>query len=183
MEHETYNKIKSVVESLLFAAGKPMSYNQIVKILKIDKKTAEEIVKNLQKEYQEQNRGFRIVSNNHQAEMASAPENAEIISQFLDYEKSTVSQAKIETLTILAYRGQLTQVELEEIRGVNCSVILRNLKIDDLIDEIKQNDVIKHQVSVKFLKMLGIESVEQLPNYNELAMVNIQDTRIQDKTV
>ncbi|MEK9165716.1 MAG: SMC-Scp complex subunit ScpB [Patescibacteria group bacterium] len=162
MEHETWNKIKSIVESLLFAAGKPISYNQIAKILKIDQKEAEQTIRQMQKEYQEQKRGFRIVSNNYQAEMTSAPENAEMLSQFLNYEKSAISQAKIEALTVLAYKGPLTQAELEEIRGVNCSVILRNLKIDDLIDGIKQGDMIKYQVSVKFLKMLGIESVEEL---------------------
>lgn len=153
------------IESLLFAAGKPMPYSQIAKILKIDQKEAEQTIRQMQKEYQEQKRGVRIVSNNYQAEMASAPENAEIISQFLNYEKSQISQAKIEALTVLAYKGPLTQVELEEIRGVNCSVILRNVKIDDLIDEIKQDAVVKYQVSVKFLKMLGFESIEELPDY------------------
>ena len=158
----------SQIESLLLITAEPLEFKEIAKILAVDKKTIADIVSRLKQECQNQKRGFRIVSNDIKAELATAPENAEIVKRLINFEKAAISQAKIETLTILAYQGPLTKVELEDIRGVNCSLILKNLKINDLIDEASVDGRLEYQVSTKFLKTLGITSVEELPDYDKL---------------
>ena len=76
-----------------------------------------------------------------------------------------MTEAKIETLTVLAYLGPITKPELEQIRGVNCSLILKNLAIEDLIEETTESDLIKYRVSTAFLNALGVNHVSNLPSY------------------
>ena len=161
-------QLQSQIESLLLIAAKPLKFNEFAKILDVNKKVVQKTVSKLKQEYQTAKRGFRIVSNNAKAELATAPENAKIVAKLINLEKAAISQAKMETLTILAYQGPLTKIELENIRGVNCSLILKNLKIDDLIDEIFAKGIARYQVSTKFLKMLGKMSVQELPDYDTL---------------
>ena len=155
------------IESLLLVASKPLNFKKLERILKVDKKTIEQAVIKLKQEYKASKRGFRIVSNQAKVELATAPENAKIVKKLIKFEQKEISQAKLEALTVLAYQGPLTKAELENIRGVNCSLILRNLKIEDFVDETSKNSQIYYQVSTKFLKMLAITSVEELPEYNQ----------------
>ena len=78
---------------------------------------------------------------------------------------SELTQPQLEALTIIAYRGPITKLELETIRGVNCSLILRNLLIKGLITANGG----KYQITVKFMQHLGISSVEELPDYDRLS--------------
>jgi segregation and condensation protein B len=122
----------------------------------------------LQKEYESSSRGIRIACTEETAEMVSAPENFGAVKKIIEYEAGELSQAKLETLTILAYQGPLVQAEIEHIRGVNCTQILKNLKIDDLIDEVEENGRLLYHVSTKFLKLLGITSTRELPEHETL---------------
>ncbi len=76
----------------------------------------------------------------------------------------------METLTIIAYRGPIAKSELEQIRGINCSLILRNLMIKGLIEEERDEKRmnIKYRVSIDFIRYLGINKVEELPDYQKL---------------
>ena len=76
----------------------------------------------------------------------------------------------METLTIIAYRGPITRLELEQIRGVNCSLILRNLMIKGLIEEERDGKrmVSDYRVSLNFTRYLGINKIEDLPDYQKL---------------
>ena len=90
------------------------------------------------------------------------------------YAKEEVSgeltKPSLETLTIVAYRGPVTKAELEQIRGVNCSLILRNLLIRGLIegsfDKVKATTV--YDVTHDFVRFLGLAEVEELPDYAKL---------------
>jgi segregation and condensation protein B len=81
-----------------------------------------------------------------------------------------LTQPSIETLTIIAYRGPISKAEIEKIRGVNCSLILRNLMIRGLVDfDIdKNNGQELYNVTVDFLQYLGLNTVEDLPDYMRL---------------
>ena len=80
---------------------------------------------------------------------------------------SELTQPQLEALTIIAYRGPITKLELETIRGVNCSLILRNLLVRGLIEE--KDDAVKLQpvysVSLEMLRHLGIHGVSELPDF------------------
>jgi len=74
----------------------------------------------------------------------------------------------LETLTIIAYRGPVTRPEMEQIRGVNCSQILRNLLIKGLVEMEEKNKEPYYSISVDFLKYLGVSNIQELPDYDKL---------------
>ena len=73
----------------------------------------------------------------------------------------------METLSIIAYRGPIKRDELEQIRGVNCSIILRHLLIKGLIVEENKDKEI-YNVSLDFIRHLGVKDLNELPDYERL---------------
>jgi len=161
---------KSKIEALLFISGAPFSLEKIVSLTGIKKQAAEEMLEELKKEYGDGQRGIRIAVVDKKYQMVTAPENAELIQDFLREEViGELTRPQLETLTVIAYRGPITKIELEQIRGVNCSLILRNLMIRGLIEQRKAEDVEKYLITHDFLKHLGITSTRDLPDYERLS--------------
>lgn len=161
-------ELKSKIEAILAAAGKPLTYEAIALLSGVSQKEASDALHALKREYDRECRGIRIVTNGNSAELSTAPECAAVVLKLIKEEETAMTQAQIETLSILAYRGPLTRGELENIRGVNCAVILKNLKIEGLIEECSASADHLYNVSTLFLKGLGVERQDQLPEYNEL---------------
>lgn len=164
-------KILSQLESLLLVAYKPIAITEIAKILNLEIEPIKLAVDRLQQGYAEHGRGLRITQTNDKIQLVSASENSDIIKAFIKEENSgEMTPAAIETLTIVAYRQPIAKAELEQIRGVNCSLILRNLLIRGLVEANfnKDRGVTVYSVTNDFLKFLGISSVAELPNYQQL---------------
>jgi len=163
--------LKSKIESLLFVSAKPMSTKQLSDLYK---KPAEEIEKagdELIIDYQKDKRGIQIIKNSTKFQMASSPENAHLVQEFMKDEVSgDLSRPSLETLTIIAYRGPISKLDLDRIRGVNCSLIVRNLLMRGLVDvqEDKDKKEIYYIVTFDFLRFLGVNSVNELPDYEKL---------------
>jgi segregation and condensation protein B len=133
-------------------------------------------------DYETKSGGIRIIQNGTEVQMVTSPENSQIIQEFLKQEVSQeLTPASLETLSIIAYRGPIFRRELEQIRGVNCSIILRNLLIRGLIIELTDNKAVVstvenedgegdkiYQVSLDFIKHLGVNDLKELPDYEKL---------------
>ena len=161
---------KSLIESLLFVSPKPLSLKELVDFLKEDKAKIEEVLNQLVEEYNHSEKGIKIIENDKKYQMASSPENAKAVREFLQSEVSgELTPASLETLTIIAYRGPIKKSDLEKIRGINCSLILRNLLIRGLIEEAseREEEDKEYAVSLEFVKFLGINSVKDLPDYEK----------------
>ena len=93
-----------------------------------------------------------------------------------------MTQPSLETLTIIAYRGPITKPEIEQIRGVNCSLILRNLLIRGLIEEKEDKQRLQntYTISFDFLRHLGADRVEELPQYSDLHTDEVVGQLIQE---
>ncbi len=78
-----------------------------------------------------------------------------------------LTRPSLETLAVIAYRGPVTKPEIEQIRGVNCAIILRNLLIRGLIEEREDTTRLQnvYTVSVDFLRELGLHNLDELPKY------------------
>lgn len=164
-------KLLSQLESLLLVAYKPISITEIAKITSLELDQIKLAIEKLQQGYAEHNRGLRLTITNEKVQLVSAPENSEVVKAFIKEEGSgEMTPAAIETLTIVAYRQPIAKAELEQIRGVNCSLILRNLLIRGLVEANfnKDRGVTVYSVTNDFLKFLGIETVANLPNYETL---------------
>ncbi|MCK9438800.1 MAG: SMC-Scp complex subunit ScpB [Patescibacteria group bacterium] len=162
--------IKRSIESLLFVSPKPLSLKELADVL--DKKT-EEVEKDLQElidDYKNNDRGILIIENSKKYQMSSSPESAAVVQKFMQSEVSgELTPASLETLTIIAYRGPIKKKDIEKIRGINCSLILKNLLIRGLVEE-KSADEIEdniYTVSLDFVKFLGISSLNDLPDYEK----------------
>jgi segregation and condensation protein B len=163
--------LKSQIESLLFIAAKPLSLNDLNKILSKDKKDIKKALIELRDIYHQNESGLQIIEQSKKYQMVSSADNAKLVQKYLEDETSgELSQPSLEALTIIAYRGPISKIELEHIRGVNCSLIIRNLLLRGLIEEKNSasgEDKI-YNVSLDFIRFLGIESIEQLPDYERL---------------
>lgn len=103
--------------------------------------------------------------------MTTAPEHAELVASFVEEDlHGELTRPQLETLTVIAYRGPITKSELEQVRGVHCGLILRNLMMRGLIQT--EEDPTKLQmvytVTMDFLRTLGVASLAELPEYETL---------------
>lgn len=163
--------LKSQVESLLFVSLKPLSLKELATFLKAKNKELEEALAELTADYNKNDRGLAIIKNNEQYQLTTAAENGPLVREFLKDETSgELSQPSLEALTIIAYRGPIAKLELDRIRGVNCSLIIRNLLLRGLIEEkfskIKNENY--YTVTHDFVRFLGLGSVNELPDYQKL---------------
>jgi segregation and condensation protein B len=124
-------------------------------------------------EYVSGSRGFIIIRKEDEIQLATNPENAEIISDLVKSEiQENLSKASLEVLSIVAYRGPVTRAEVEAIRGVNCSFTLRALLMRGLLERLdnpKDNRSYIYKISFDFLKKLGLESANKLPDFEKLS--------------
>jgi segregation and condensation protein B len=163
--------IKSKIESLLFISAKPMSVKQLADLIKADSKEIKEAGDGLVSYYKEKKGGMEIIKNGSSYQMVSAPENASVVREFIkDETTGELSRPSLEALTIIAYRAPISKIDLDRIRGVNCSLIVRNLLIRGLIEgkfDKKKNETY-YNPTFDFIKYLGINDIKELPDYERL---------------
>lgn len=163
--------ITSQIESILFVASRPMSIEEIAKNIDASLEEMSSALKRIKEKYNTSESGIHIIDNGYDVQMVTNPENVEFVEKITTKEvKGELTRAQLETLTVIAYQCPITRPELEQLRGVNCSVILRNLQMRGLIDEDEAVDAVvpSYRVSAGALRFLGINSPMDLPNYSEL---------------
>ena len=175
--------IVPILESILFVASEPLSKKNIAKALSVSVDDIDTASTNLLQKYSAE-AGIHIVDNGTQLHMVSNPHYAEHIDSFVKKELfGELSKAQLETLTVIAYRSPITRPELEDIRGVNCAVILRNLMIRNLIiEEMREDSVLPfYRLSLEAMQYIGISSVEELPDYDALRHHDNLDTHDEEE--
>lgn len=166
-------KIKSVIESLLFVSGEPIKFSKLSKIIGVDEGEVRSATEELSRFYSETGGGLMVVFRDEEVQLVSNKENKEFVEQLVKNElEGPLSSAALEVISIIAYKGPISKPEIEAIRGVNCSYTLRNLTIRGLVERQnnpKDSRGYVYAVSFDFLKKLGIEKVENLPQYATLS--------------
>lgn len=164
--------LQAQIEGVLFVEAKAVSISMLAQILNQDKETVTAAVHELSRQHDIEHRGVRIVMTSSQVQMTTAPELHEIVADIVKDERTgELTKPSLETLAIIAYRSPVSKAQLEMIRGVNCTMILRNLLIRGLIREIfdKKTGISQYDVTPEYLQLLGVSSSDQLPNYGELS--------------
>lgn len=165
------NSLSSKIESLLFITNQPLSFKRLAELIGEQKDDVVEAVESLIVDYNAKNRGVQIQKVGDKIQMVTAGENAKLVKDFIKEETTgELTRAALETLTIVAYRGPITRAELEQIRGVNCSVILRHLLIRGLVESVenKKKMMVTYNVTFDFLRFLGLNQQSELPDYEKL---------------
>jgi segregation and condensation protein B len=163
---------KGAIEALLFVAGEPVILGQLMRTLEAEQELVEEVLRSLAQEYER--RGLRIQREGDEVQMVTAPECAPYVERFLGLQFSgRLSTAALETLAIVAYRQPITRAQVEEIRGVNCEGVLRNLVARGLVDELGRLDragrPILYGTTFEFLQYFGLSDLTELPQVEEAA--------------
>lgn len=175
--------VKSQLESILFVAIKPLTPKDLANLtgLKIDE--VKGALEELAGDYKNSGRGLALISNNGQYQLTSSAENSDLVKNFLKDEISgELSQPSLEALTIIAYRGPISKLELDRIRGVNCSLIIRNLLLRGLIEEKfnKTKNENYYTATNDFIRFLGLSSLEELPEYAKLNKLESLNTSLSE---
>jgi segregation and condensation protein B len=166
-------KLKSVIESILFARGEEINLAQLAKIIEVKKNEVAEATEELTLEYKKNKHGFGLVKIGENIQMVTNPDNAEFVEKTIKRNlQENMSRTALEVLAIVAYRSPVSRAEIEAIRGVNSSFTLRNLLMRGLIvrstNESDQRGYL-YDISMDFMKKMGIEKIEEMPEYGNLA--------------
>ena len=178
-------KIKQVIESIMFAVGRDISTKELSSVLEMTPENVEEIIESMRVEFDDTSRGIQIIKVNDGYQLASRRENYEYIYQIIDKRnKPNLSQAALETLAIVAYNPKITRAEIESIRGVNSDGTIYKLLDHNLIEDAGRLDApgrpTTYEVTKEFLRLFGYASLEELPELPRYKLDENQQIIIDD---
>lgn len=160
---------KAVVEGLLFISGEDgLSLDEICNIIDKPQNETSEIIKELYNDYESIDRGMHIEFLGNKFKFTTKAEHKEYYKKLItDEENSVLSQSALETLAIIAYNGPITRIEIDEIRGVNSSYVIRKLLLKGLIEDAGKSDSPgrpkMYNITPKFLDYFGLGNINELP--------------------
>lgn len=162
------NKIKAIIEAILFAAGRPVSQKELILSLEIPEEDIQNIIANMQEEYRSEAKGIEIIQIENSYQLATKKEWHDYIYPILDKRsKPNLSNAALETLAIIAYNPKISRAEIEAIRGVSADACVYKLLEYGLIEEAGKIDLpgkpMSYQTTSDFLRKFGYISLENLP--------------------
>ena len=160
--------MKAVIEGLLFLSGdEGISIDEICKIIDKDTNEVKELIKELYNDYEDNSRGIRLEYLGERFKLTTKVEHKEYYAKLVNEDNNTLSESSLEVLAIIAYSGPITRIDIDNIRGVNSSYIVRKLLIKGLIEENGRSDAPGkpriYKVTNKFLDYFGLGSIDELP--------------------
>lgn len=160
------------IESLLFAHGKPLALTGIARMCGVSVQDTREALERIRAWYVPHERGIVLIEHEDAFAIMTAPEAGEFVREALGEEMMRdLTKPALETLAVIAYRGPVTKAEIEYIRGVNVTLVLRNLMMRGLVEETHSEDrgVRVYALTHEFVGYLGLRSLHELPHFEELS--------------
>lgn len=166
------DRLLSIIEGLLFTSGDRLKLKDIAEIIESTEIKTKNLLLQLREEYLKEERGIELIISNNEYYLAAKRKNNSYIQKLLKINyRQSLSQASIETLSIIAYKQPITRVEIEEIRGVKSDSAVNTLLQKGLITEKGRLDVIGRPIvyatTGDFLTYFGLNSLKDLPNISE----------------
>lgn len=164
--------MSSILEAILFAVGRSVSVNELKETLGVNVSEVQNALKELEEKYSK-NSGLTLVKVNDEYQLVSNKEYFEYIAKFVEHsKKENLSNTCLEVLSIIAYNPKITKGEIESIRGVNSDSQVSKLLEYGLVEEVGRMNApgrpAMFSVTNEFLKCMGINKVEELPDYNNI---------------
>ena len=162
------NRIKAIIEAILFACGRPVEIKELITALELPEEDIIKIIENMKSEFELENRGIEIVKVENKYTLCSKKEYYDYIYPLFDNRaKPNISNAAMETLAIIAYNPKITRAEIENIRGVNSDATIYKLLEYNLIEDAGKSDLpgkpTVYQTTEEFLKVFGLSNLDELP--------------------
>jgi len=167
------NKYKSIIESLLFMSGEPINIKDLATILNCKQDKVSLLLNEMKNNYSSKDRGIKILIYNKTVQLVTNPDNSIYVEKLLKTNvRQSLSQAALETLSIIAYKQPITRVAIDEIRGVKSDRAIYTLLEKNIIKECGRLEVpgkpILYGTTEEFLKFFGLDSIEAIPNLEDL---------------
>lgn len=181
---ETENK-KAIIEAILFACGREVKIQELMSALELGSNEILELIEEIKNEYEKAGRGIEIIKVNDAIQLTTKKEYYEYIYPIFDKRsKPNLSNAALETLSIIAYNPKITKAEIESIRGVGSDGTIYKLLEYNLIENVGKADApgrpSMYSVTNEFLKMFGITSLDDLPELPRYKLDENQQIVIDD---
>jgi segregation and condensation protein B len=156
------------LEALLFVSSGLVSVYQLSQVFDMTESEVDALLADLEEHYKMGGHGLRLMRVKSRVQLTTAPHLSETIERFLGLEaRSTLSQAALEALAIVAYKQPVTRPEVDAVRGVNSDAVLRTLLSKGLIEELGRAETpgrpILYGTTPEFLQHFGLTSLEALP--------------------
>jgi segregation and condensation protein B len=172
MEH-TAPQLSAIIESLLFTKGEPIEEKRLVTLLECTPEECTDGLLELERLYEDARSGLMLLRLNGKVQLVTKANLAIYVEKLIKNDlHGALSKSSLEVLAIIAYRGPISKVKIEAIRGVNCSYAIRALTLRGLIEKFDDpNDERSklYRISFTFLKKLGVSSVQELPDFIALS--------------
>lgn len=183
--------MKAVLEGLLFLVGEDgIDLETICNVLEIDKEQGSKLIEELSNDYQSEERGIIIKKFGNLYKLTTKKEHKEYYNKLADLPNiKNLSQSALETLAIIAYNEPITRAEVDELRGVSSSQMIRNLVAKDFIKEVGKSNKLGrpnlYGITDEFLDYFGLESKKDLPSIDEIKFdrddVDLYDTKYKEE--
>jgi segregation and condensation protein B len=173
-------ELKSIIESILFVADGPQTLQRFCELLDpVERQSIRDVLNELQSEYENQNRGVRLVEVAGGYQLRTAKANADWVKKFLGGRPARMGKATLETLAIVAYRQPITKAEVEAIRGVDVDGVLTTLLERNLIRAVARKDVpgrpFLYGTTPEFLQLFNLKDLSQLPTLKEMDEISLPE--------
>lgn len=182
------NESMAVVEAIMFAHGDPITPEKLSEASGIDLETTVKLIDQLERRYNVQESGLRIIRLNDGFQISTRPEYSDYIKSALETRRQQpLSQAAMETLSIIAYNQPVTKSFVEQVRGIDSSSVVNTLVERDLLEEAGRLDLpgrpVAYRTTDTFLRCFGISSLRELPplpnqegqlDFDELAELELE---------
>jgi segregation and condensation protein B len=170
----------AALESLLFVADEAVEPAQLARALGMGAAEVEAGLQALDAVYREGARGLRLQTRNGRYQLVTAPEAANLIETFLNLDTTTkLSAPALETLAVAAYRQPVTRAQIEAVRGVDCSGVLRSLLQRGLLEEVGRLDApgrpVLYGVTDLFMHHFGLTALHELPPLESTELARIEE--------
>ena len=161
--------LEAIIEGLLFVVGEDgLTLEQLVEVTGKNMDEVKESLTSLREIYENENRGIRIHFLGNSFKLTTKKEHKEYYQNLIEIPgTNTLSQAALETLAIIAYKEPITRVEVDEIRGISSSQMIRKLVAKNFVKEVGRSDLpgrpILYKTTSEFLDYFGLATKEDLP--------------------
>lgn len=163
------SSLRSQIESILLVIDTPAHAASIARAVDVDVAEVEEVLKEIQTELDMRGSGIELRHSDDGWRYFTRRDNADAVEQFLlDGTQTKLSRAALETIAVVAYRQPCTRAQVAAVRGVNVDGVMRTLTLRGLIREVDGEDFegpgIRYETTALLLELLGIDSLERLPD-------------------
>ena len=160
-------EVRAGVEAILLVVDEPVSDVTLAQLLERPRAEVAQVLRELADDYTASGRGFELREVAGGWRLYTRPEHAELVERFdLDGQQARLTQAALETLSVVAYRQPVSRARVAAVRGVNSDGVLRTLHTRGLVEEAgtdAESGAILYRTTTYFLERLGLGSLAELP--------------------